>query len=382
MHPDVVVIGGGIVGCSCAYYLAQAGLKVHLFERDALGSGASKAGMCHLVTWEEPKIHLDLARESISLYGQLAGELKEDIQFRQTGSLSIVESPQSMPAISEMVQRLHGWGVAAQMISTQEAIQFEPAISPAIAGGVFYADDAQVNPLYATVGLSMAAREMGATIDPYTEVTAIELNPGKSSIRSLQTSRGRIQADNFVLAAGAWSGVVGKMLDLELPIKPRKGHLVLTAPLPTDRFRVKTIFSAGYLESVKGSENIAVSMNLQQTVNGNLLLGSSRQFAGFDRTVEPHVISRMIQRTLSLLPSLKDVFVIRSWAGLRPYTTDLLPVIGKAPQLENLYIAAGHEGLGITEGPITGKLISQLVTGHQPAMDIDCLSMERFQLKN
>jgi glycine/D-amino acid oxidase-like deaminating enzyme len=379
MLADVVVIGGGIVGCSCAFYLAQAGLKVRLVEKDAIGSGASRAGMCHLVTWEEPKIHLDLARESISLYAQLARELHVDIQFRQTGSLSIVESDKTMSSISDMVHRLRGWGVAAQLLSVQEVFQFEPGISPAIAGGVFYADDAQVNPLYATLGLSMAARELGASIDPYTEVTSVELDPGKSSIHSLQTSRGRIQAGSYVLAAGAWSGEIGKMLDLAIPIKPRKGHLVLTAPLPKDRFRVKTIFSAGYLESVTGSENIAVSMNLQQTVNGNLLLGSSRQFVGFDRTVEPRVISKMIQRTLSLFSSLQDVFAIRSWAGLRPYTPDLLPVIGIAPQFDNLYIAAGHEGLGITEGPITGKLISQLVTGQQPSMDIGCLSMERFQ---
>ncbi len=129
----------------------------------------------------------------------------------------------------------------------------------------------------------------------------------------------------------------------------------------------------------QGAESgIAVAANLQQTKNGNLLLGSSRQFVGFDLAVDPRVVSLMLSRCIRFFPALANITALRTWTGLRPYTPDLLPIISPVESIAGLYIAAGHEGIGITEGPITGKLISQMIMGQELAIKTDKLSLSRF----
>lgn len=383
MNPDVVIIGGGIVGCSCAYYLSQMGVKVHLVDKGAVGSGASKAGMMHIVTWEEPEIHLKLAKRSKELYKQLSQELMIDINYRETGSIAIVEKPESMGTFGEMVAHLNTLGVKGHMVTGPELVKMEPNIAPDVAGGAYFDDDGQVNPLYACLALTQAARQCGAVIDPFNEVTGFELNPEKNAVGAVLTRNGRIPTKAVVIAAGAWSGEIGRMLGLMIPIKPRKGTLVVTVPVPDDLINCKVILAAGYMDSVKAgaSSGVAVAANVQQAKNGNLLLGSSRQFVGFDGSVDPMVVASMLQRCLRFFPALAEISAIRTWAGFRPYTPDLLPIISPVDQVAGLYIAAGHEGIGITEGPVTGKVISQLITGQPTDVPLDELQFSRFQQK-
>jgi glycine/D-amino acid oxidase-like deaminating enzyme len=381
MNPDVVVIGAGIVGASCAYYLSGLGLKVHLVEKGPVGTGASKAGMMHVVTWEEPEIHLKLAQKSKALYQQLSQELPVDINFRSTGSIAIVETPESMASFTRTIQHLHTLGVKANLMSGSELIHLEPNIAADVAGGAFFEDDAQVNPLYATLALARAAQANGAVIDPFNEVIGFELNPEKNAVHSVLTTRGRISTRAVVIAAGAWSYEIGCMAGLNIPIQPRKGTLVVTVPVPDDLIRCKVILAAGYMDSVKNgaAEGVAVAANVQQAKNGNLVLGSSRQFAGFDRSVDPRVVALMLKRCLRFFPMLADISAIRTWTGFRPYTPDLLPIISPVETIQGMFIAAGHEGIGITEGPITGKLISQLVSGQPTDLPLDELKFSRFQ---
>lgn len=378
--PDVVVIGGGIVGCSCACYLARAGVKVHLVEKGSLGAGASRAGMMLVVTWEEPEIHLRLARMSRRLYVELSEELDADIEFQPTGSIVVVESPQNMPGMREMIQRLQQWGLRCRWLSAQEIRELEPKLSPDVAGGAYFEEDALVNPLYATLAIAQAARGLAAEVERGAEVTAIELTPDQSRITAVVTSRGRIPTSCAVIAAGAWSAQVGKLAGIEIPITPRRGTLVVTAPIPEEIMRCKSILAAGYMDAVRGGSKsgVAVAATLQQTPNGNLLLGSSRQFVGFDPVVEPAVVTSVLDRCAAFFPALSRLSAIRMWTGFRPYTPDLLPIISPVEGIDGLYIASGHEGIGITEGPATGKLISQLVTGAEPEIDLQPLSFARF----
>ncbi len=408
---DVVIIGGGIIGCACAYFLAKAGARVQVLERGPLGSGASKAGMSHVVTWEEPDAHLILARASQQLYEALCGELAEDIEYRRTGSIAVVENPDGLPAMQAMVDRLRQKGVACEFLAAGDLRKLEPGLAPDLAGGAYFPGDGQVNPLYTTQALARAARETGAQMVTHSEVTGIEVSGGK--VAAVMTAVERIAVGQVLIAAGAWSSAVARLAGVELPIQPRKGTLVVTAPVPDNLLRCKIILSAGYMESVHGSGDAemgrrgdtemggsgrskppseqgsghlrvtaAVAANIQQVKNGNLLLGSSRQFAGFDLSVDPAVVQQVVARCLRFLPALSGVLAIRMWSGLRPYTPDLLPVIGPVRQVEGLYIAAGHEGIGITEAPITGKLISQMIMGEQveePLAGImDNLSPGRF----
>lgn len=378
--PDVVVIGGGIVGCACAYYLSKAGVRVRLMEKGPLGVGASRAGMTHIVTWEEPEIHLQLARASKKLYAELSQELPLDIQYRETGSIAIVETPDKLESTGEMVRRLQDWGLKCGLLSAEEMVAIEPMIAPDVAGGAYFDEDAQVSPLYAVQALARAAQDHGSTIERFAEVTGLELSPDRSQIVAVQTVKSRIPTGGVVIAAGAWSGQVAKMVGLELPISPRKGTLVITSPMPKDFLRCQILLAAGYMDSVRSGagSGIAVAANIQQVKNGNLLLGSSRQFVGFEAAVDPQVISLMTRRNLRFFPAIANLPAIRAWTGFRPYTPDLLPVISPVETIRGLYIASGHEGIGITEAPITGKLISQLVTGQTPEVPLDELSYARF----
>ncbi len=377
---DVVIVGAGIVGCACAYYLAKAGVKVHLIDRGPLGAGASRAGMMHVVTWEEPEIHLKLAAASRRLYAGLSESLPLDIQFRPTGSIAIVESPEGMEPFAASVRRLQASGLDCRTLSSQDLQELEPNLSPDLAGGAYFANDAQVNPLLATLALAQAARALGATIEPFNAVTGFEFSPQNNTLAAVLTVRGRIPTRSAVIAAGAWSAEVGGLAGLDIPIRPRKGTLVVTAPVGDDFMRCKVVLAAGYMESVKSGvgSGLSVAANVQHARNGNLVLGSSRQFAGFDDSVDAQVVSQVLARCLHLFPGLAQVPAIRMWTGFRPYTPDNLPIISATDAHPGLYVAAGHEGIGITEGPVTGLLISQLITGQTLEVPLEEVALSRF----
>jgi glycine/D-amino acid oxidase-like deaminating enzyme len=382
-YPDVVVIGGGIVGCACAYYLARAGVGVRLLERGSLGSGASKAGMSHIVTWEEPDAHLELARASLQLYIELCEELPEDIEYRQTGSLVVVEDEANLANMAAMVTRLGGKGVAGELLNEDDLRRFEPNLATGLPGGVYFPGDGQVNPLITTQSLAHAARVKGASIDTQVEVNGIEISAGR--VTAVLTGAGRIPAAYVVIAAGAWSSHAARMGGVEIPVQPRKGTIIVTYPVPEDRLHCKITLSAGYMDSVHGNgdgNGVVVAANIQQVKNGNLLLGSSRQFNGYDLSVDAGVVRQVLARCLRIMPALSQVQAIRMWSGLRPYTPDLLPIIGSSRRIGGLFFATGHEGIGITEAPITGKLISQMITGEEVPMPLstvlDHLSPDRF----
>jgi glycine/D-amino acid oxidase-like deaminating enzyme len=378
MYPDVVIIGGGIVGCACAYYLARAGVKARLLEAGPLGSGASRAGMSHIVTWEEPEPHLHLARASNCLYRTLGEELGADLEYRLTGSIAIVEQARSMEGMTAMIGRLQAWGLECRLLSREELLAMEPGIAPDVAGGAYFPKDAQVNPLHATRALARRAKELGASVEPFAEVIAIEQDAG-GRVQAVRTPRERVPTGCVVNAAGAWAGQVAAFAGLDIPIQPRKGTLVVTAPVPEDAMRCKVILAAGYMDAVRsGGSGVAVAANVQQVHNGNLLLGSSRQFVGFDTSVDSTVVGLMVERCLRFFPGLAGITAIRVWAGLRPYTPDLLPMIGPAAEAPGLFMAAGHEGIGITEAPITGLLISQMITGAAPEVPVAMLTPDRL----
>jgi glycine/D-amino acid oxidase-like deaminating enzyme len=375
MFPDVVVIGGGIIGACCAYFLSCEGLSVHLVERGGIASGCSGAcqfGIGHI----NEGIGRDLTVASGRLYATLAEQLPLDIEYDPVGNVYIADSPNGMKALERTAQSLQGTGLCCQLLDERELLDLEPHLAPWLAGGLYFADDAKVQPILATLAFVQAAKERGATIQAFTEATGIELSSDKA-VMAVNTTAGRVPTKVVVNAAGAWSAAIGRMAGLEIPITPRKGHIIVTEPVPP---MIKTyLLDASYFEAVEEDKGaLAVAMVLGQTRSGNILLGSCRQFAGFDRSVDCGVINPMTTRCLRFLPALANVHTIRIYAGLRPYTPDLLPIIHEADEVRGFYIAAGHEGEGITMGPITGQLISQMITGQQPDLAVEQLSLSRF----
>jgi len=376
--PDVVVVGGGVVGCSCAYYLSREGLNVQLIERGALGSGTSKAPQCHTPSWELPEINLRLTRASSRLYQTLSEELPIDIEYERTGSLMLVDKPESLPSFLQTVGLLKAWGLVCRLLDADELSGLEPNLAPHVAGGAFFSEDARVNPLLVTLGLAAGARNQGALIQTFTKVTGIRLAASKRAVVAVDTTQGTIPTKYIVNCAGVWSREVAHMVGLDIPVLPRKGYLVVTEPVADNVINCKIILAAGYVDSLKAGAELALAANVQQTRSGNLVLGSSRQFVGFDWSIDPQVVCAMIARCLRLFPVLSGIHAIRCWAGLRPHTPDLVPIIGGVDTIEGLYLATGHEGLGITLAPITGKLISQMITGREAEFSVEELSLSRF----
>ncbi len=371
-----MVIGGGIIGCACAYYLSRAGLGVHLVEKGALASGSSKACQSHVVLWEQPEINLRLGRASRALYEQLSQELPFDIEYCQTGSLAVVEKPDDWPAFERSVRSLQAFGLNCSLLGAEDIARLEPNLAPDLAGGASFPEDGQVNPIYATLAMAQAARRNGVKVCPFVEVTGIEQSPS-GRVAAVNTTAGRISTRAVVNAAGAWSAEIGRMVGVDIPIKPRRGHIAVTEPVPLNLMQCKIILAAGYMQTLKAG-GVAIAANIQQVRNGNIILGSSREFIGFDRSVSPDVIQSMVARNLRFMPALRGVHAIRAYAGLRPYSPDLVPIIGPVDGVDGFYVASGHEGAGITMGPITGKLICQMLTGDKPALPVQQLSLSRF----
>ena len=380
-NPDVVVIGGGIVGSCCAYYLAKAGLKVKLVERGSICTESSKACQGHLFLWEMPEINLRLGKAGKNLYWQIKDDVDIDIELRNTGSMSIAEKPEDLETLGKTVKELQALGVPCEIFGAKELQKREPNITKDLAGGAFFPDDGQLNPLLTTIAITKAAQRYGAEITDYCEVTGIELSNDKKKVSAIETTKGKISTKYVVNAAGAWSGQIGEMVGINIPVVPRKGNLLLVENVPQDFINCKIIIASGYLASLKGDSKVAVAANVQQTKEGNLLLGSSREFAGFDKAVNPEVISQIAKRCLRFFPSLSRLQTIRSWAGLRPYSPDMLPIISDSA-VEGFLVATGHEGCGITMGPITGKLITQMIKKEKTDLLVEQLTVSRFAKKN
>jgi len=376
MSADVVIIGGGIIGVCCAYFLSHAGVKVHLVERGCLASGTSGACEGNILQWDKPAgIMLQLAGASAALWDSLSPELPMDIEYVKKGSILVAERPQELDASRQLVKTMQDAGVRCDFLSLKELQELEPNLAEDLAGGAVFPDDAQVQPMLAVVAFAQAARSRGAVIQPFTSVESIEVTRGR--VVAVNTSVGRIATAVVVNAAGVWSKAVGQLVGLDVPVLPRKGHIVVTEPVADIVYR--KMMEAAYTGTVESdSAGLSIATVVESTASGNILLGSSREIVGIDRTVNPEVIRAIVVRAIRFFPALAHIHAIRSYAGLRPFTPDHVPIIGESQVVRGFYTATGHEGTGICFAPITGKLISQMITAQEPDLPVAELLPDRF----
>jgi glycine/D-amino acid oxidase-like deaminating enzyme len=256
-------------------------------------------------------------------------------------------------------------GFRAEVLDGASLHCLEPNLSLDLAGGVLFADDAQVNPQRATWALLSAALRRGLTLHPHAEVIGIRRAPGSEGrIQGVITRAGEIAAEAIVCAAGVWSNQVAGLLGVALPIRPRQGQILVTSRMPG--LIHHPLLEGGYVSTVQSAAaDLQVALVAELTESGTLLLGSSRQFVGFDRRVLPAVVQAIAARAVRFLPVLarKEVKIIRAYAGLRPWSPDHRPLIGPVPSVPGFYLASGHEGAGIGLAPITGRLMAGWLTG-------------------
>jgi len=379
---DVVVIGGGIVGAVCAYYLCAAGLDVHLVERHFLASGTSRACDGLILIWDKSGAELEMGRTSATLWHDLAETLPLDFEYARTGTVLLAESEAGVVTARERVSAMKAAGVRAEALDGPGLRSLEPNLAPDLAGGAFFPGDTQVDPRRATLALLAAAQEQGLTIHTHAEVIAIHrMGNGGGRVSRVVTRSGDIATETVVCAAGAWSNDVARLVGIETPIRPRKGHILVTARVPG--LIRHALLEGGYAATVQSaSEGLEVAFVAEMTRSGTLLLGSSRQFAGYDRSVSLPVVRALADRAARFLPALArdGVKVIRSYAGLRPWSPDHRPLIGPVEAVPGFYLAAGHEGAGIGLAPVTGRLIADWITGAELPPFADKVRPDRFEL--
>jgi len=354
---DAIVVGGGIVGCACAYYLSQSFKRVLVIEPGPIGGGATAAGMGHIVVMDDSPAQFALTRYSQLLWNELYSQMPSTCEVRETGTMWVAADDEEFSHVEGKRRFYEANGVKAEVLDAQSLHSAEPNLKEGMVGGLRIPGDSVIYPIAAAGWLLDEAKRNGAEVRQGKSVSkldghSVELQDGS-----------RIESDYVVNAAG------GHAPDLNpgLAIEPRKGHLVITDRYPG--FVHHQLIELGYLKSAHEMSSESVAFNAQPRATGQLLLGSSRQFVGWNSEIDRKLVAKMVQRAALYMPGITDLQGIRIWTGFRATTPNKLPIIGPMATDPTILIAAGHEGLGITTSVATGRLIADFATGAKSQID-------------
>ncbi|MGN6314735.1 NAD(P)/FAD-dependent oxidoreductase [Trinickia sp.] len=370
MTPDAVVVGAGIVGAACAAEFAAQGMTVTVVDSAGIGGGATAAGMGHIVVMNDSPAELALSRYSRELWLELAPSMRAADAFSRCGTLWVAADDEERDAARALHRALTEAGIAAELLDEKALHQCEGALAP-MAGGLLVPDDAIVYAPRAAQWLlehSLGAQNIRVRL--CCEVTAV--------------SRGEVRLANGERIGGGLivvaNGLAAQRLVPSLPIAPKKGHLLITDRYPG--YIRHQILELGYIKSAHQTQGASVAFNAQPRPTGQILLGSSRQFDTVDPAAEWSVLARMIERAACYLPALPTLNAMRAWTGFRAATPDGLPIIGPAGDgLRGVWIAAGHEGLGVTTSLATAKLLAAQILGTRAAIDVAPYRTDRFAVE-
>ncbi|MCX3289148.1 FAD-binding oxidoreductase [Streptomyces sp. NEAU-H22] len=372
---DVVVVGAGVVGAATALYAARAGLDTVVVDRGPVAGGTTGAGEGNLlVSDKEPGPELELALLSARLWTGLAREgLGRAVEYEAKGGVVVAGTDRALTGLEKLAAEQRAAGVEAVPVPPDRLTDLEPHLAPGLAGGMLYPQDAQVMPALAAAQLLRAS---GARVRTGREVTGVLRGPD-GSVRGVRTDRGDLHAPAVVNAAGTWGGEVAARAGVRLPVRPRRGFVIVTEPLPP-RIRHK-VYAADYVADVASdSAALQTSPVVEGTPAGPVLIGASRERAGFDRSLSLPALRALAAGATGLFPFLAGVRAMRTYAGFRPYLPDHLPAIGPDPRAPGLFHACGHEGAGIGLATGTGHLIAQALTGRTPDLDLGPFRPDRF----
>ncbi len=395
-HPDVLIVGGGVIGTSVLYHLARAGVRARLLERAGLCGGASGANGA--LVWPQGMkrtLSLEMSLASYSMLPDLSSALDMDLEFHTPGGMIAVEEEIHLGLLRQYLTTQAEVGLPAELLDGDEARRREPALGRNVIGALLMPLGGTVNPFRLTLGFARAAQRLGAGVEIGTPVRGFSLEGGR--VVGVRTDRETIRAGTIILCAGAWSAEIARLAGLDLPVVPRQGQMVVTAVAP---FRLHhclkpikhdqdwTLFSQARPSDPAsdrfGADRVddpnlppGKGMGIHQTPAGNTLLGSTSRFVGLDQCPTPGGIRYILEHAMRILPGLGHLPAIRTWAGLRPFTPDGLPLLGPSG-LPGLLLSTGHDGSGLALGPLTGRLMAELVTTGKMSFPLEKLSPERF----
>lgn len=356
---DVAIIGAGIVGAACAAECAREGLSVAIVEAGIVGGGATAAGMGHLVVMDDSEAQFALTRYSQKLWDEVSAELPREVEHDACGTIWIAADDEEMAEAERKAKFYSERGVEVQLLDAQSLREAEPGLRPGLVGGLRVPGDSVIYPPCAAQHFVDQAKARGAELFLGELVDAIEADGVR--LRNGTT----ISAGVIVNSAGSWS----PFLTPGLEVKKRKGHLVITDRYP--QFLRHQLVELGYLKSAHSLTADSVAFNIQPRKSGQLLIGSSRQYDVDDAGVDPSILRRMLERAVEYLPGLRKLSSLRTWTGFRAATPDKLPLIGPQGEHRRLYLATGHEGLGITTSLGTAKLLVAQIMNHSSAIPVE-----------
>jgi glycine/D-amino acid oxidase-like deaminating enzyme len=374
---DAIVIGGGVIGTSVAYFLARGGLRVCLLERGAIASGTSSASAGHTsVSGRVPGPMLELALANIRLLARLQDELETDFEYVESGGLTVAENAAEYRLLRRFYERQRAH-VPLEWLEQGDVRKREPNLAPTILGGTYCPLDGYVNPMLLARALATGAQRLGAEIRTQTEAKGLVTSGER--VTGVKAEHETILAGVVVSATGVWSDEFGRLAGLRVPVVPRKGELIVTEPLPP---LVHGILShAGHIpfaehgiETPPGVEGeMSKKRYLKQVrsggFKGRFYVGSTTEFRGFDRTNTWAGITQLAAYAVEMVPALRHARLVRSWAGLRPRSRDGKFLIGGVPALRNFYVATGHDSIGVLYSQTTGQLLAEyIITGVRPRL--------------
>jgi glycine/D-amino acid oxidase-like deaminating enzyme len=364
---DVIIVGAGIVGAACAAECAGAGLKTLILDRGIVSGGTTAAGMGHIVVMDDSEAQFALTEYSRRLWLQLRSQLSADVEYEVCGTLWVAADDEEMAEARRKEKYFTDRKARVEILDSQEVRRAEPNLRPGLAGGLRVLDDGVIYPPCGARFLIDKARQLGAAVRTGAAVRALLPEGG------VELADGsRIAAGHSVNATGPWS----PELMPGLPVRKRKGHLVITDRYPG--FVHHQIVELGYLKSAHSAGKDSVAFNIQPRQTGQMLIGSSRQFDAEDAAVDHEILNRMLARAIEYLPTLGKLSATRVWTGHRAATPDKLPLIGPSLEHDRIWLASGHEGLGITTSLGTGRLVADLLLGRKTEIPSQPYAPARF----
>ena len=354
--PDVVVVGAGARGASIAYFLARAGVRVTLIDKGFLASGTSGANVGLVnVSGKGPAHYTAFSLLSAEMYPKLVADLDAPVDYQRDGNMMVaLTDAEAEQLATQAAQQSTVPGVTVELLDARRARELEPAMSPRVAAATYCAQDGNVDPMKLTLALGRAARRHGAEVLYHREVIGIRLAGGR--VAAAVTAEGEIPTGAIVDAAGFLVPRGAQMVGVSVPVLPQRGQVYHLEPIPPVMRR-----------PVAG---------LRQFRSGTVMVGTTNEFVGENRTVTYEAGARNLDRARRIFPALARARVLRAWAGLRPMPPDGQPIYTAVREVPGFYIAVGHSGITLT--PITGQVFLDLITTGQTSLPIAPYGLERF----
>ena len=368
---DVAIIGGGVIGCSIAYQLSKAGVQVSVIEREEIAAEASRAAAGLLAPAEVltgPKAVADLFLASWSMTAEIIAEIEAasgvQVEYFQTGALHVLTNADDQSSLRRYAEIWRAHGSDVKWLTGDQVYQYEPLLDHTFDAALYVPEAASIRPRLMTRAYAEAARKSGADFYEHTEVIGLKLGSGK--VVGIETAQGQtIHCNRVVIATGAWSAHIGSWLGLTIPVFPARGQiLALKQPATPLKY------------TISGNDIYMVPK-----IDNTIYVGATIEQVGFDKSNTAGGIAWLLSSAIELVPELEHAAIADIWSGLRPWSQDSYPILGKAPGWENVILATGHGPGGFELSAITGKAIAELITSGQAPALIQPFGLERFMGK-